>query len=51
MFICTFSMKIGLNLVVVKVDLTSRKGSDWFEELEYSWLNFIVGWIKFMKGF
>ena len=33
-------MKIGLNLVVVKVDL--------FEELEYSWVNFIVGWIEFM---
>ena len=38
-------MKIGLDLVVVKMACTSRKGSDWFEELEYSWVNFIVGWI------
>ena len=45
LFICRFSMKIGLDLVVVKMACTSRKGSDWFEELEYSWVNFIVGWI------
>ena len=43
-----FRLKIGLDLVVVKVDLFARKGSDWFEELEYLWVNFIVGWIEFM---
>ena len=48
MFICIFGMKIGLDLVVVRWTCTSRKGSDWFEEFEYSWVNFIVGWIEFM---
>ena len=42
-------MKIGLDLVIVKVDVyVYRKGSDWFEEFEFSWVNFIVGWIVFM---
>ena len=26
----------------------SRKGSDWFEEFENSWVTFIAGWIEFM---
>ena len=35
-------MKIGLDLVLLRSTCTSRKGSDWFEELEYSWVNFIL---------
>ena len=42
-------MKIGLDLVLLRSTCTSRKGSYWFEKFEYSWVNFIVGWIEFMS--
>ena len=50
MLVCGFCVEIGLDLVVAEMYLycTSRMGSVWFEEFEYSGVNLIVGWIEFI---
>ena len=35
--------------VLMRWTWTSRKGSVWRRELEYSWVNLMLGWIEFRK--